>query len=219
MQCTLAMLECAGKQKYSFYHFISGTDFPIKSQDYLHNFFDSHPQEQFIGFDWAGIESGKFLDRMKYYHFFINILGKRGGTSFHKQILASIADISLAFQRKMRVNRIKCKMFKGSSWFSITHSAVCAIVSKKNEILKRYRFTANSDELWLQTFAMEHFPEQIALSNLRYIKWIQGNPSPETLTMRDYDDLLHTEMVFARKFDWNKDKNIIFKLKSHILGK
>ena len=51
---------------------------------------------------------------------------------------------------------------------------------------------------------------------MRYIKWIQGNPSPETLTKADYEDLIASEKLFARKFDWNKDSEVIMKLKEQI---
>ena len=218
MQCTISMLEYAAKQIYTHYHFISGTDFPIKSQDYIHNFFDNHPQQQFIGVDWAGIESGKFLDRMQYFHFLINIIGKRERTSVLYRVLGRIEDCMLTLQHKAGINRISYNMYKGSSWFSISSDLVAIIITHKNEILKRYRFGANTDEIWLQTFAMEHIPEQIASSNLRYIKWIQGNPSPEIITMADYNELLQSDMLFTRKVDWNKDKDVILKLKSHILG-
>lgn len=35
---------------YSFYHLLSGTDLPIKSQDYIHKFMDKYPNTEFVGF-------------------------------------------------------------------------------------------------------------------------------------------------------------------------
>ena len=132
-------------------------------------------------------------------------------------MLAKIEDFSLTLQSKLQINRIRYTMYKGSSWFSITHAAAASIVSIKNAILKRFRFGANTDEIWLQTYLMESpFAKQIAPSNMRYIKWVQGNPSPEILTLDDYDALCSSEMLFARKFNWDRDHLVIMKLKEFI---
>lgn len=216
MECTLFMLEEAAKAGYSHYHLISGTDYPIKSQNDIHSFFESHPDKQFVGFDWLGIRTGKFLCRAQYYHFLINIIGKRDKKSCLHRFLAKAEDVSLAIQQKLHINRVDYDLYKGSSWFSITHSAVEEILSNKKAIIKRYRYSANSDEIWLQTFLKNSSFDNIEESNMRYIKWVQGNPSPETLTIADYDDLIASDRLFARKFDWNTDREIIGKLKEHI---
>lgn len=217
MECTIHMLEEAMNGHYSHYHFISGVDFPLKSQNDIHHYFEMHPNQQFVGFDWPGINSGRFLSRVQYYHFLINVIGKRDNKSPVHRLMAKIEDLSLTIQNKLHINRIDYDMYKGSSWFSITHTAACAIVAEKDTILKRFSFGANTDEIWLQTFLKNsQFSDCIVESNMRYIKWVQGNPSPEILTMADYDDLCSTDMLFARKFDWNKDHKIILKLKEHI---
>lgn len=217
MKCTLSMLEHAFNEEYKYYHFISGTDFPIKSQDYLHNFLCTGQDQELIGFDWPGIESGRFVERVQYYHFLINIIGKREGYALWDRFLTKVEDFSLAVQRKLHVNRLNYTMYKGSSWFTITHHLVSEILKNKRAILQRHKFTANADECWLQSFVMEStFKNQLADSNLRYIKWIQGNPSPETLTIGDFENLIDSNKLFARKFDWNKDKEIILRLKEHI---
>ena len=218
MHCTISMLEQAAKGNYSYYHFISGTDFPIKSQDYIHTFLEEHKDQEFISFNWSGIQRGIFMDRTKYYHFLINIIGKRNNTSLFFRLLAKAEDYSLLVQKKLGVNRINYDFYKGSSWFSITHKLSTDIVRSKKSIFKRYRFGANTDEVWLQTFVKEaNAPYHLASSNLRHIKWIQGNPSPETLTTKDWQDLQNSDCLFARKFDYNEDKEIIALIKDQLL--
>lgn len=215
VSCTLSMLEQAG-ESYSYYHLISGVDFPIKSQDYIHSFFDNNLGKQFVDFDWNAIKSGICINRMKYYHFFINIIGKGDNPSAFYRVLGKMECALLTLQSKLKVNRISYDMYKGSQWFSISNNCVSAILSHKKEIIKRYRFGAITDEIWLQTFLMEYFSDKIATSNMRYIKWIQGNCSPETLTIDDYDSLINSSKLFARKFDWNKDNEVIKKLKTYL---
>ena len=35
---------------YAYYHLLSGTDLPIKSQDYIHAFFQQNAGKEFVGF-------------------------------------------------------------------------------------------------------------------------------------------------------------------------
>ena len=61
-----------------------------------------------------------------------------------------------------------------------------------------------------------------------YVAQIFQRPSAKTVmrelerkaaikhSMTDYEDLIASEKLFARKFDWNKDSEVIMKLKEHI---
>ena len=40
IQCELDLLKAATKNKYTYYHLLSGVDLPIKNQDYIHEFFE-----------------------------------------------------------------------------------------------------------------------------------------------------------------------------------
>lgn len=123
---------------------------------------------------------------------------------------------SLALQRRLGVDRINYGFYKGSSWFSITHGAAKAAATHKKAILKRFRFGANTDESWLQVFLMESgFAGAVTGTDMRYTKWRENAPSPEILTITDLDDMLQSGMLFARKFDWNVDRAVIFALAQH----
>ena len=129
--------------------------------------------------------------RARYHHFFCNFIGKRDNNTYVHRILEKLEDYSLAVRRKLNINRIDYKMYKGSSWFSITHDAVTAVLENQILLKKRFKFCLGADEIWLQTYLLNYeFSTRIYESNMRYIKWIQGNPSPETLTMADYNDLI-----------------------------
>ena len=221
LRCTLNMLEQAvsGGERYDYYHFISGVDYPLRSQDEIHAYFSSCGEQQFVAYDWNGIRTGAFVDRMRFYHLFANRLGKPGGMSAYTRVVSKLENFLLGIQRKLKVDRIQYDFYKGSAWFSITHTAASAIIAEKKRIVRRYRFTLASDESWLQIFMKESvFSGKIADSNLRYIKLVQGKASPETLTTADYENMVDSEKFFARKFDWNIDHDIISKLKTHING-
>ena len=51
-------------------------------------------------------------------------------------------------------------------------------------------------------------------SCLRSIDWKRGNPY--IYRLEDFESLIHSEFLFARKFDQNVDKNIVDKLKEYL---
>ena len=220
MKCSISMLEEAMRIGYSYYHLISGVDFPLKSQDEIHMFFKKNDNLQYVSFDWDGIKDNRFVSRVQYFHFFKDIIGKGDNKMCVHRVLAKLESLSLALQKKLHVNRLNYIMYKGANWFSITHLTTEAIIENKRMFFKKYKFTANCDEIWLQTFLMQsEFREQLAGTNMRYIKWKQGNPSPEILTLGDYEDMVRSNCLFARKFDWNTNRDVILKLKDHLKSK
>lgn len=48
----MILLEMAvSHKKYDYYHLLSGQDLPIKTNDYIQNFFISHQGKEFVAFD------------------------------------------------------------------------------------------------------------------------------------------------------------------------
>lgn len=56
------------------------------------------------------------------------------------------------------------------------------------------------------------FKHCIVSNNFRYVVFEKLNPSPKTLTMEDYPNFMNGNYMFARKFDWNKDKDVIYQV-------
>lgn len=50
IQCELNLLKEATKNCYKYYHLLSGIDLPIKSQNYIHDYFEKNKGIEFIGF-------------------------------------------------------------------------------------------------------------------------------------------------------------------------
>lgn len=48
--------------------------------------------------------------------------------------------------------------------------------------------------------------------DLRYIDWSEGGLHPKTLNINDYNRLMNSEFIFARKFDTKIDKEVIEKI-------
>ena len=204
--CELVLLKAAVPRHYAYYHLLSGSDFPLKTQDEIHQFFEEHAGKEFLCFD-----APKFLpqirERISLYHFF-----RESSCS-----LAEPADMLLTkLQRLLHVDRLKgqsLSLQKGANWFSITHAFAQYVLNHEDAIKKHFRHSVCADELLLQTLAVnssfmdqifDPFGSGLSLGNLRYIDWERGNEnSPYTFQKEDAEFLRSLPHLFARKFDRN----------------
>ncbi|WP_430494515.1 beta-1,6-N-acetylglucosaminyltransferase [Rossellomorea marisflavi] len=182
---------------YDYVHLISGQDFPLKSNIDLINFFIENKGSQFIEF----IDLPRHLyNRVEvYYPSFFTENGKNGtARGIYKRL------VMLSKFLKRDLSKMP-KIFKGSSWFSITGDCLNYILDfiKHDEIF--YDFFKNtfcSDELFFQTILLNSpYSDRIVNNNYRYINWEEGAPSPKTLQFKDLPKLKNSNKLFGRKFD------------------
>ena len=214
----LALLSEATKTLHAYYHLISGVDFPLKSQADIHQFFDDNAGKEYISFDQCKERMEEYKDRIRYYHWLQDKIGRNSGKLV--AIMYRLENASLRIQRMMKVDRLKyCpyEIKKGANWFSITHNLATYLLSQKN-IRKYFGKSLCTDELVVQTLAYaSQYRDNIAGNNLRFIDWHRG--SPYTFTSDDYSQLVESDRLFARKFDENVDLNIVEMLLEHVKTK
>lgn len=204
------------ENSYSYFHLLSGADLPIKTNDEIHKFFDENAGKEFIHFS-SNEPSSSAQSRIRYYHIF-----RKKRNLFYK-ILAQIA---LKVQKALGVNRLKKNHLivqKGTNWFSITHDFANYVVSKRNEIEKIFRYSYCCDEVFLQTMLVNsdfknslYMPDcnNDQLACARYIDWDRGNPY--IFRTVDFEDLISSPAMFARKFSMETDKEIVYKIRDYI---
>ena len=201
-------------RKYDRLHLISGVDFPIKSQEYIQDFFKKNNDIEFVHFDSIQNEK-EILKRVGKYFVFIDKYGRSS------KLLSCLQNIIVGFQYCLFINRVKHeekKFYKGSNWFSITGEFARYIVENKDWIYKTFNKTKCCDEIFLQTLLMNSkFKDNVyydnkekRYSNMRLIDWNLGNPY--VFLKKDYDRLISSDCLFARKFDIDVDKEIIMNL-------
>lgn len=218
-KCQLFLLREAIKVYHDYYHFISGQDMPIKKHEELLAFFKKNKGKEFIHFEEDGYCN---KDNCKYYHLFFGIINKYPN-SIISRICKRLDLISLNIQKRIKINR---KFYCGANWFSITHSLAEDYCMYHKEIIKKVKWTISSDEYVLQTYyriyRKKDFPlysntkDDYDYSGLaRMIDWKRGNPY--TYRIGDYEELINSSnRMFARKFDYNVDKDIIYRIKEYI---
>ena len=65
IECELRLLEAAVKGRYDYYHLLSGVDVPVKTREYIENYFCGRAGTNFVKFQAPRI-SERHLARVKY---------------------------------------------------------------------------------------------------------------------------------------------------------
>ena len=214
MRAELALLDTATQRGvYDYYHLLSGLDLPIKPQDEIHSFFDSHSGTEFINY-WK--TTGALESRFRYYTLFPE--GEKG-------VVTRI--INHAFKKLQRA--VGFRINRGvdfryaSQWFSITDRLVRYVLSCRGQLERIYRHTTICDEIFLATLVWdspfrEHLyvaepaesPADINRSNMRLVDWRRsGMRHPWTFRADDWDMLMGAPHMWARKFDEQVDSVIV----------
>ena len=82
VKCEYALLKEAFARGYQYYHLLSGVDFPIKSQAYIHDFFDQNKGTSYLHI--IKDSSGDFdttTQRNTEYRFLQNLIGRNAKPS------------------------------------------------------------------------------------------------------------------------------------------
>ena len=221
IQAELNLLEAAaGPESYVRYHLLSGADLPLKTQDEIHQFFDAYGEKEFVGF-CGGIEGCE--ERVKLYHLFQEKVrrGNRVDEKLNRGFLKA--------QKILGINRIKkgdIPFRKGLNWFSITDTLAKTVREEKDWIRKTFRNTGCCDELFLQTvIARKNWFDRVYCLDggddnaaaMRYIDWNRG--TLYVFRSADFEELLHSQMMFARKFDAAVDGEIVEKIYAYLTKK
>ena len=212
IRAEMILFQEAYKGEYAYYHLISGADLPIKTQDEIHAFFSKNRGKQFICCAKEDIIRQKDIhSRFRYYYF-----------PFDKN------SYLLRIQRKLGCIRpssqITCGF--GSQWVSLTHEAVGYLLSKKKWIKRTFGFSSCGDEVYKQTLLQNSqfndslYPDPFSTErrtsfNMREILWNEGS-HPHVFTVGDYQHLIESECLFARKFDDTIDRIIIDMVFEHV---
>lgn len=200
-----ALMASAYRQgEYAYYHLLSGVDLPLKSQNDIHDFFETHQGKEFIGFYDGADLSASLIRKVQRYHLFAQDFRGSGLVFLAKRIARALA---IRVQELLGIKRhTNIRFAKGTQWWSLTGALIESLLSKQDEILSLYKHTFCADEIAIQTYvynssfmAQVFAPDDEAKSSLRHIGWREG--ALYDWTRADYEDLKRSSALFARKFN------------------
>lgn len=192
----LELFEKAFKNtEIEWFHLISGTDFPLRPTGEILRFF-----EEALGVD-CFMESRPLpschADRVERYHFLVKRSSQQGRLESIVKSKLSALQVRLGIRRKAPVS---CGFMFGSNWVDLRRNAVKILLDNSKIIRHTTKYTQIANEIYKQTFLQEH-DLRIVDDNLRYIDWTARQSSPKSLGLADYDAIMDSGKLFARKFD------------------
>ena len=219
VKCEIAMLEAALPGHYHYYHLISGMDFPLKDQDYIHQLLEEENSE-FLKYHADGENNDPFLYKVKYYHPLHRFVGKGdfegpGRKNEFMRWLGKQQWFIQDYQERHGVDRTKkysgITFYKGTNWFSITHDFAEYVIAQKQRIFRIYRLTNGPDEFVMPTLALNSsFADRVKKLSLRHIDWDRGKPYE--FTEDDLEELKESDALFARKISYDHHPLLVNKL-------
>lgn len=194
--------------EYSYYHLISGQDLPIKNQDYIHDFFTQNKGKEFLGY-FQGDLTRELTHKMCIYHLFPRYFSKDGSNLLMRIIRAAFSRLQLINKKGIR-NQDLPKV-RGTQWGSVTNDFVKYILSKKEYIRRRFKYTFCADEIYKHIICFDsqfykylYDPTDEANGCKRCCNWViteDGESYLPALELKDKESLKNSTALFARKFD------------------
>lgn len=201
IQATINGLKEISEFQYNYINVISAQDFPLKSTAYIYNFFLNNSQKQFITCKSVEHEWKEAKVRIKKYHL---INWKIPG----KYVLEKLTNTILP-ERKFPLNYT---IVGRSNWFTITSDAaqyLLDFLKEHPEIVRFFKYSWGADELIFSTILYNSHFKNLIEDNLVYVDWSEEKAHPKILKAEDFNSLIASDKLFARKFDMDTDSAIL----------
>jgi hypothetical protein len=188
--------------RWTHYINLSGQDFPLKSQDFVRQFFAANPGKQFVRALDQRQRRPETLNRIS--HLFVEADGKITATGIARPYLTGD------------------RPFIGTQWKAVTRS-FCQYVCHDAQVERFKSFYRNSfiaDEGFFQTVMMNSGEHGMVMNDdLRMIDWVPDGDiklRPRNYEVKDLVALQRSTDLFARKFDAEEDTEILTLLEHHL---
>lgn len=187
---------------WTHYINLSGQDFPLKSQEYIRQFFAANPGKQFIRALDQRNERPETMNRIS--HLFVEADGKVNITGLPRAYLSGVTP------------------FIGTQWKAVTRG-FCEYVChhpQADRFKTFYRHSFIADEAFFQTVMMNSSDHGMVMNDdLRMIEWVPDGDiklRPRNFNAADIKQLQRSPDLFARKFDAEDDSEILSLLERHL---
>lgn len=199
-------------RNYDFISAFSGQDYPVKSTQEIHNYFENNLDYSFLSLEdqdspWFKLcESRYKMYHMTYYNF-------RGRYLIQYMLQKILPTRKLPFFETI---------YGGprATWWTLSSECANYVVRYLESHPKLVRFAKHSwapDEFLIPTIIMNSpFKNKVILDSGRYIDWSEGGSNPKILTTKDQDKIIDSNKLFARKFDFSVDTKILDQLDARV---
>lgn len=191
---------------YDFINLLSAQDYPLKTAEQIFEFFNTNNGRNFISFDQSSQSEWWIKAATRYEKYHLTDWSFPG-----KYLLQKI--INILTPKRDFPGHMKLYGGQKSTWWSISGECARHVTKEvlNNKKLSSFlKYCWGTDEFIVTTLIMNsHFKTQVINNNLRYIDWSEGKANPKLLTKLDSSELKNSDMLFARKFDIDIDREVL----------
>lgn len=205
VEATLELIETAlARGKADYFILMSGACLPVNSSASLTDrlardggeHIDVMPEAEALGHDRRS--------RLKHYRFYSKTLPRPclGAANRLSRLIWTRPDFAAEFGAPRFGSMWWCLSRPFMEWamqFRQSHPAYD----------KRFRYTETPDESYFQTLvSLSPYAGQVK-GSLTYVDWEKGGSHPKTLSRLDLPRIAASGHCFARKFDWDHDRDLV----------
>lgn len=207
-----ALFEAAAAEGYQWYHLISGVHYPLQSQDAIHRFFEQCAADAIVM--PLELVADEMKAKLGYRHFFLRHLIS------HNQVVNKLYHLLwravLKPQKILGVYRdVSDFQHKLSQWCSLNDAAVHELIANKPWVMRRLVHTFCCDEFFV-AFALKDSTLKLKQSDLLLYQ-VFTPYTPKIFSIEDFDKLIQSGCLFARKLTTRDSSLLIDKIDSLIL--
>ncbi|MFT5859680.1 MAG: hypothetical protein ACI865_001784 [Flavobacteriaceae bacterium] len=208
--------EALKNDQNEYFHLITGQDYPLKNNEYFNELLFNSTDEKISYLDYSKMPALKLwttdggMGRLEYYNFYDLFNAK---SSLGKKSLYYIKKLQLKLKFKRAIN-IKQQLYGGSTYWTLPRNTLQFVINftEQNPVFfRRFKYTFCAEEIYFQTVIMnsEH-AKNVINDNLRFIDWENAKDGgPAFLDESDYERIVSSNKLFARKIDSNKLKQML----------
>jgi len=208
-----------------FLVYMSGQDYPLKANREITAFFAANRGRQFMevfSMPYAHWPGRGGMNRIDVYHFHFRrwhwVYPPYGDQESLPLVMERLKKVLPFTSRRLPHGY---KPYGGSAAVILARNAIEYIAeftesAVGREIVRFFRMTRHPDEIFFQTVIMNSaLRDTVVNDELRYVDWSGGGAHPAILTRKDFDRLVDSGKLFARKFDTTVDAEILDMLDEH----
>lgn len=192
---------------YEHYHLISGTHLPLHKQDEIHSFFNDMKGKNI--FSNLTKTNRHYQEILKVHRINLFLRNYSSPIKARAAISQWLWKAFIAVQRRLNISiNNDTEFYWANNWCSLTEDAVSFLISHKNDIKRRYRWSFCGDEFFVPTELLRSKLADTVISSTKLLYGTIGRSNAPVLTMDDYDSLMRSGCMFGRKFSISERKLI-----------
>lgn len=236
-QTMIKLLEAASKEnKFDYFIFLSGRDYPIKNNHYIYTFLEHHYPMNFINF--YPLVGKAYLVRHLDRYYFIDFIGYYPNL-LQKMLRAVQLGLHMLLPKRRFIDGVT--PYRGSNWSCLSKPSVDYVIHflslrEAQDYIKFFKYTFGSDEMFFQSILLNSdyakqchlydpdvingkvFMQNENKAYLHYIDWNRNRECPAILDLTDFQMLKDSKFLFARKMCQDKSGQLLDRIDRCLLG-